>query len=425
MTAFDRDKSRDINNFLRADNESRKEKVSTPKSKDCIKRFFGEHKPSIGGAWHDSTDKAYYSSDWFKHYQKMALPFPKSRQPWFMNLADVLHSDDIEKIKASKQIRFHSCGDTGQAVVTALSNEGAVADMMVADLEQDNPPSFFFHLGDIVYSFGEDAYYYEQFYDPYRFYNAPIFAIPGNHDAMIYGADMKSLDGFLKNFCTECPQHAPHAGGLIRSTMNQPGVYWTLDAPFVSIIGLYSNVIDGGPGVISTQGGDFPTVTDIQLDFLASELHRLKHKRKDDPRAIIVAVHHPPFAGDDQNGGSARMSLDLDNAFKQAGLWPDAVLSGHAHHYERFTRIVNDKKIPYLISGSGGYNSLAQPENKKSYPYQVTGMTGVTLENILAEYGYLDIISNAEKRTLSITFNSTNTKLGKSGVGVDSVVVPW
>ncbi len=41
--------------------------------------------------------------------------------------------------------------------------------------------------------------------------------------------------------------------------MNQPGVYFTLDAPFVSIVGLYTNVLDG-PGVISSQGGRYPDV---------------------------------------------------------------------------------------------------------------------------------------------------------------------
>ena len=40
--------------------------------------------------------------------------------------------------------------------------------------------------------------------------------------------------------------------------MTQPGVYFTLDAPFVSIIGLYTNVLEG-PGVISSQGGKYPT----------------------------------------------------------------------------------------------------------------------------------------------------------------------
>ena len=41
--------------------------------------------------------------------------------------------------------------------------------------------------------------------------------------------------------------------------MTQPGVYFTLDAPYVSIIGLYSNVLDSGAGVISSQGGHFPS----------------------------------------------------------------------------------------------------------------------------------------------------------------------
>ena len=32
---------------------------------------------------------------------------------------------------------------------------------------------------------------------------------------------------------------------------------------------------------------------------------------------------------------------DLDDAFTKGGLWPDAILSGHAHMYERFARKVN------------------------------------------------------------------------------------
>jgi len=34
-----------------------------------------------------------------------------------------------------------------------------------------------FHLGDVVYNFGEWNYYYDQFYEPFRNYAAPIFAI--------------------------------------------------------------------------------------------------------------------------------------------------------------------------------------------------------------------------------------------------------
>ena len=46
-------------------------------------------------------------------------------------------------------------------------------------------PAFFFHLGDVIYNFGEADYYYDQFYEPFRAYDRPIFAIPGNHDGAV------------------------------------------------------------------------------------------------------------------------------------------------------------------------------------------------------------------------------------------------
>ena len=78
---------------------------------------------------------------------------------------------------------------------------------MVADVQAGGPtaPAFFFHLGDIVYYFGEHQYYYDQFYDPFRAYDRPIFAIPGNHDGAVYGNSATtqappSLEAFLRNF---------------------------------------------------------------------------------------------------------------------------------------------------------------------------------------------------------------------------------
>jgi len=85
--------------------------------------------------------------------------------------------------------------------------------------------------------------------------------------------------------------------------MTQPAVYFTLDAPYVSIIGLYSNVLDTGGGIISSQGGHFPLVDD-QLTFLTEELQRLKPERRVGKRAILIAVHHPPLSVDAKTGGS-------------------------------------------------------------------------------------------------------------------------
>jgi hypothetical protein len=127
-------------------------------------------------------------------------------------------------------------------------------------------PSFLFHLGDVVYYFGEATYYYDQFYAPYRDYPAPILAVAGNHDGVVYLKDpAPTLAGFLENFCTPAP--APDAGNLLRTTMIQPGVYFTLEAPFVRILGLYSNVLED-PGVISRQNGQNTVLDGRQIAFL-------------------------------------------------------------------------------------------------------------------------------------------------------------
>ena len=192
---------------------------------------------------------------------------------------------------------------------------------MVTDFDEANSgdiPSFLFHLGDVVYYFGESTYYYDQFYEPYRDYPAPIIAIPGNHDGVIYSSDPEpTLSAFLRNFCSPSPVVSPDAGGLSRTTMIQPGVYFTLDAPFVKIVGLYSNVLED-PGVISSEGGANTALDDRQLTFLAAALARVKSDKF--AGALIIAVHHPPFTGGSTHGGSPRMLRDIDNACKKAGI---------------------------------------------------------------------------------------------------------
>ena len=93
----------------------------------------------------------------------------------------------VQAIQQAGQIVFHSVGDTGSVVGPAT--QSLVADKMVTDFTETNAadvPSFLFHLGDVVYYFGEATYYYDQFYEPYRDYPAPILAIAGNHDGVVY-----------------------------------------------------------------------------------------------------------------------------------------------------------------------------------------------------------------------------------------------
>ena len=363
----------------------------------------------------NNTSEAYYNSPYYLKNKNLIqqIPPPRPGVPLNIDLSDFLPTATIAAIQAAGSISFHAVGDTGaaktgghQSAATAIAQEAGVADAMTADVAAGGPdaPAFFFHLGDVIYEFGEAQYYYDQFYEPYREYDRPIFAIPGNHDGMVFGATSTApqnptLAAFLTNFCAAEAGSSPDAPSITRSTMTQPGVYFTLDAPFVSIIGLYSNVLDTGGGVISSQGGHYP-ISDVQLAFLTSELKRLAPDQAAGKRAILIAVHHPPLSADAKTGGSAGLMQDIDSCCKGAGVYPDMVLNGHSHLYQRFTRTVNGRSVPYICSGSGGYAATAP---MAGIPPAGTVVGDHKLEvPPIAEFGYLTL--TCDGKTLTATF---------------------
>src|SRR5580700_5939747 len=297
-----------------------------------------------------------------------AIPQPRKTPP-VMALSDVLSSESIQGIQDAGKIVFHSVGDTGG--VKEPSHQFAVADAMSADIGTEvfanGRPAFFYHLGDVVYYFGQERYYYDQFYDPYRDYAGPIFAIPGNHDGVLFKSEPVafSLAPFYENFCSKAPTNDPSAKGFARTTMTQPGVYFTLDAPFLKVIGLYSNTGES-TGIIS----DATTGT-AQMQFLQSQLAAAAAQRAQkgtSPFALVLAVHHPPFTISSSHSPSPAMLAQIDAACAAANIWPDIVLSGHAHLYERYTRTMeaDGRQIPYVVAGNGGYLNLSAPRKGKN-----------------------------------------------------------
>ena len=87
------------------------------------------------------------------------LPEPK------LSLAAVLNipqADLDNQIKKNGQLVFHSTGDTGNT--RGPTDQNLVADKLVSDFSDydvEDRPLFFFHLGDVIYSFGEGKYYYD------------------------------------------------------------------------------------------------------------------------------------------------------------------------------------------------------------------------------------------------------------------------
>lgn len=260
-------------------------------------------------------------------------------------------------------------------------------------------------MGDVIYGSSSDAYLSE-FYRPNMHYPGKIIAIPGNHDGE---SDAKIAD-FQKYFCASSQTVPPIAGSIFRETMNQPGVYWCLDAPFVQIIGLYSNSAEN-PGFISG-----PQIGQVQKQWLVQTLKTLKAARGAGTRkALLFASHHPPYSSGGHSG-SAQMLADIDDACNQAGIMPDAYFSGHAHSIQRYTRTVKfggkTLGIPFVVSGCGGHGGqTVAPANKNSgnnpvyeFGYMGWGYTTAKITNTaitITSYG-VDANATHELETTSV-----------------------
>ena len=347
-------------------------------------------------------------------------------------LQDALGPHGAERIAAitkAGQIIFHSAGDTGASNAGKYQHEIKVADQVTEDCQSADPaacPAFFYHLGDTVYDFGESQFYYDQFYEPFRNYPCPIVAIPGNHDSFVVpntpDADTP-LSIFTRNFCATNPVITAEARSLHRTAMTQPGVYFTLDAPFVRIIGLFSNALED-PGLISSEKGHWKGVPDVQLDYLKAQLQLIKSQKY--AGAVILAVHHPPFtysappskgSAAGNHGSSSDMLREIDTICTAAGVYPHAFLSGHAHNYQRYTRTVtfggSKYTVPFVVCGDGGHNVTLMVQSRKGVPAKrpvrnakvdyleknpAVKTEGLTLAGFDdANYGYLRITVNAKK----------------------------
>ena len=323
------------------------------------------------------------------------IPVPQS-VPTHLNLPfDVVDPKSSAAAEKAGRLVFHAVGDIGG--VNGTATEEAIATAMEEQIKSapaGHVPAFSYILGDVIYYNGQSELYKTEFYEPYQYYPALVFAIPGNHDGdtQVRKGDPPdkepSLAGFFDNFCDSQPQYVtPY-----RMSMTQPYVYWTLEAPFVNIIGLYSNV----EGSLDARGRN------EQQQFLLTQLSSAPKDKK-----VIVTVHHPSFSLDIPHGGAPDILNALDRAFSKSGRYADAVLSGHVHNYQRFSRNVNGRAVPYVVAGAGGYandtKSLHKLQKeiqalpKSKLPYQTTH-ADVKLEAFNdAEPGFLRLTVDAKQ----------------------------
>ncbi|PVH26519.1 metallophosphoesterase family protein [Sphingobacterium corticibacter] len=322
------------------------------------------------------------------------LPAPSGNYPYNLVLGKLLTDEQLEKVTDS--MTFHLVGDTGSARHSPFQSVLA-ASINRHRTESEESPAFLYHLGDVVYNHGEASEYHHQFLSHYEAYEAPIFAIPGNHDGDInpMAEPYESLDAFTHVFCSKERMPIRFGQNSKRLTGTQPHVYWTLETPLARIIGLYGNINKHG------------MIDATQKAWFKEELKRAKaHPEK---QALLICLHHAPYSADSNHGSSTPMIELLDEAFEEIDILPDAVFSGHVHNYQRFVKHYPNKDVPYIVAGAGGYADL----------HQVATKTDSTVSPLTAKYGKVTLENYCDNRfgflALNIQRSLENNDLKISG----------
>jgi hypothetical protein len=304
------------------------------------------------------------------------LPPPLGEPPYHYDLeASVANID--KSAARDKKITFHTVGDTGG--IKNPDYQRGVSSAMKEDLNlgPGKTPSFFYHLGDVIYFNGQVMDYYDQFYEPYDHYSPPIISIPGNHDGDPVDSSQASLDGWVRYFMTPTSQVNPESRDAPRVTMSLPNVYFTLLCPFVTIIGMYTNVPEHG------------SIDSVQQQWLTNEFATAP---KD--KALILALHHPIYSFDDHHSGSPNMADAVQHAINDSRRVPNMVLAAHVHNYQRIERsLFRGSTTPFLVVGHGGYPHLHNLNAAQGAVDAATGAKLVAAND--KQHGYATITVDA------------------------------
>ncbi len=234
--------------------------------------------------------------------------------------------------------------------------------------------------------------YYAQFYEPYSAYPVPILAIPGNHDGEVDDPSKQtSLDGWVGYFMQTDPDVNPISKDAPRVGLALPNVYWTLDTPYATFIGMYTNVPEHG------------SIDSVQQQWLTNEFASVP---KD--RALILALHHPIYSFHIYHSGSSRMADILENAIRDTGRVPNLVLSGHVHDYQRVEKTISpDGPTPFIVFGNGGYHNLHPIHSEAG---AVAPDTGAVLKYGAAKaWGFLTLSIDADN------ISGVSTEINRAG----------
>lgn len=250
-------------------------------------------------------------------------------------------------------------GDSYSCLVAGDTGEGDHSQYAVVPglLAAGEGTSFFVVMSDVIYPIGNVNEYQEKFFRPYKDYQAPIYALPGNHDWY------DGLGGFMQHFAGAGPlPPRPHGTGLRERLRDRlwrtpsvlgettlddcralrpadvqhghvPGPYWTIDTGPVRFVGIDTGI----KGDLDGDQGDW--------------LKRVSAGGK--PKILLTGkplyvdnAHHP--------GTISGRDFTVDDVVRDPANTYVAAIGGDIHNYQRYPVPVGGRTIQYIVAGGGG-----------------------------------------------------------------------
>lgn len=210
---------------------------------------------------------------------------------------------------------------------------------------------------DVIYPVGSGNEYGTKFFRPYRDYDAPIYAIPGNHDWY------DGLTGFMRVFC-RAPALPPAGRPTVLSAAwwrgllwkspdvpddaridearqlrsapaqeaSQPGPYWAMDSGPLRIIGIDTGLL----GTIDRRQGEW-----------LREVAR-------DPRPKILFTGSPLYVDGVRKPCAIEGGGTVDEIVRDPAHNFVAAIGGDIHNYQRYPVDVDGRTLMYVVAGGGG-----------------------------------------------------------------------
>ncbi|GAA3206557.1 metallophosphoesterase family protein [Nonomuraea roseoviolacea] len=209
---------------------------------------------------------------------------------------------------------------------------------------------------DVIYPAGSGNEYGDKFFRPYQDYDAPIYAIPGNHDWY------DGLGGFMRVFCDAPPLKPRPVTGRLRGLLwrrpetideprlaearklrarpaqqaagpaAQPGPYWAIESDSLLVVGVDTGI----KGLIDRRQTAW--LREVSLD----------------PRPKILVTGKPIYTRNEYKPSPLEEGGTIDDIVRDPRHRYVAAIGGDVHNYQRYPVRVGDRVIQYVVSGGGG-----------------------------------------------------------------------